>query len=255
MGLTKCTTDLNVIAGLPDAPMSPEYTAQSLKEEFDKAPNMLKEYINDTLIPEVETAISDVAAGESAVPYRKLVVSYTASGYNTFNTAAYPSENGYYDIVLVGGGGGGCLSSGGDYNGALGGGGGAVTELNAVALSGVYIFAVGAAGVSGESTGTQGGMTYFYKKGYSYEHYAKGGEGAVQSCKVSFAGGIGGTDSAAPDTANGFYGAGGDSKYGRGARGGAIADSTVAASGSGGGGWGDLAPTAGAVYIYAYCRD
>lgn len=253
MGLTKCESDLDVIAKLPDTPMSPEYDAARLKEEFDKAPNMLKEYINSTLIPEIDEAIAS-SGGGGAATFRKLLVTFTTAGLNSFVPTSYPSEGNLYDIVLIGGGGGGCSDSAGTLTSGVGGGSGAVKCVEGYEMTSSHIMYVGAAGESGTGSGSGGGMTYFFKRGSAYEHYANGGAGANSASNVSFSGGIGGTDSYPSNVSEGFYGAGGDNAYGRGARGGATADDTRAASGYGAGGWGTLQPTGGAIMVYGYVK-
>lgn len=253
MGLTKCESDLDVIAKLPDTPMSPEYDASELKEEFDKAPNMLKEFINSTLIPEIDEAIAS-SGGGGAAAFRKHLVTFTTAGLNTFLPTDYPSEGNLYDVILIGGGGGGCTDSDGSMDSGVGGGSGAVKCVECYEMTASHIMYVGAAGESAAGAGSSGGMTYFFQRGTPYEHYAGGGAGANSVSNVSFAGGIGGTDSYPSNVSEGFYGAGGDNAYGRGARGGATADDTRAASGYGAGGWGALQPTGGAILVYGYVK-
>ena len=57
MGLTECTANVNNIALLDDAPA---LSAAELKAKFDAAGTDIKTYLNNTLIPELETAIPDV---------------------------------------------------------------------------------------------------------------------------------------------------------------------------------------------------
>lgn len=56
MNLTKITENLNNVSSLPDYP-----TLQSaeLKAVFDKAGNTLKDFINNTLIPEIEKQVTE----------------------------------------------------------------------------------------------------------------------------------------------------------------------------------------------------
>ena len=57
MSLTRNTDDLNIIQKLDDEPNDVGgETAASLKEQFDKASNLLKTYINGVLLPELEKA-------------------------------------------------------------------------------------------------------------------------------------------------------------------------------------------------------
>lgn len=57
MNLTKCTADLAVIAKLPD---SPTETAASLKAKFDQGPRAIGDYLNGTLVPELDEALTAV---------------------------------------------------------------------------------------------------------------------------------------------------------------------------------------------------
>ena len=57
--LTKFTTNVNNIQGLSDEPNTIDgLTSQQLKEKFDKAGSDIKEYLNETLIPELEKEVS-----------------------------------------------------------------------------------------------------------------------------------------------------------------------------------------------------
>lgn len=57
MALTELTSNLNIHQSLPD---KPALTADELKEEFDKAGNLIKEYLNGTLIVELNGIISSL---------------------------------------------------------------------------------------------------------------------------------------------------------------------------------------------------
>ena len=57
MSLTKLTDNLNVIQSLPDKPTQ---TASQLKEKFDKAGNIIKNHINNTLSSELDTLITNL---------------------------------------------------------------------------------------------------------------------------------------------------------------------------------------------------
>jgi hypothetical protein len=61
MALTKLTADLDNIQALSDKPNEIEgLTADQLKAKFDKGANDIKDYINDTLIDELDTSITDI---------------------------------------------------------------------------------------------------------------------------------------------------------------------------------------------------
>ena len=57
--MTELTENLNFISSLPNAP---SLSTQGLKQEFDKAGNKIKDYINGTLLPEVAEADSGVSS-------------------------------------------------------------------------------------------------------------------------------------------------------------------------------------------------
>ena len=55
MTLSKMTTNVNNIQGLSDRPNTADgLTSSQLKEKFDKAGQDIKNYLNDTLVPEME---------------------------------------------------------------------------------------------------------------------------------------------------------------------------------------------------------
>ena len=57
MALTELTSNLNIHQSLPD---QPALTADELKEEFDKAGNLIKEYLNETLLSELNGIINSL---------------------------------------------------------------------------------------------------------------------------------------------------------------------------------------------------
>ena len=58
--LTKFTANVNNIQGLSDEPNTIDgLTSQQLKAKFDKAGSDIKEYLNDTLLPEIEEETSN----------------------------------------------------------------------------------------------------------------------------------------------------------------------------------------------------
>lgn len=56
MALPELTENLNIIQSLPNKPTE---EANELKIKFDEAGNIIKVYLNDTLLPAIETLISD----------------------------------------------------------------------------------------------------------------------------------------------------------------------------------------------------
>lgn len=64
MALTLFDKDLDIIAKLDDEPNDVGgLSGDGLKEEFDKAGNLIKDYINKSLIPEIESDIDAAAQG------------------------------------------------------------------------------------------------------------------------------------------------------------------------------------------------
>lgn len=60
MELTAMTKDLHIISKLGDNPNSDNnLSAQDLKQKFDEAGNLIKDYINNTLIPEIEEGFTE----------------------------------------------------------------------------------------------------------------------------------------------------------------------------------------------------
>lgn len=64
MALTELTANLNVHQSNPD---KPAMSATELKRNFDSAPNSIKEYINETLLPELNTIITNLQNGSTSV--------------------------------------------------------------------------------------------------------------------------------------------------------------------------------------------
>lgn len=64
MELTKFTKNVSNHQFLPD---KPALTASELKELFDKAPEDIKDYLNDSLLPELNEALEDCLKPEDVV--------------------------------------------------------------------------------------------------------------------------------------------------------------------------------------------
>lgn len=77
MSIERCTVDTNVISELPDAPA---ISATELKGKFDTGESGIKEYINNTLIPDIESEITTESTSIRAVIENKNII-YT----NRFN--------------------------------------------------------------------------------------------------------------------------------------------------------------------------
>ena len=78
MPITPFDENLDIIQALADEPNDDDgLTADELKGKFDEAGNLIKGYINDTLIPDVETAVEDSLAAAKGYA-DKVVVSIGA---------------------------------------------------------------------------------------------------------------------------------------------------------------------------------
>lgn len=64
MSLTKLTVSVDNVQALTDRPNSNEgLSADQLKETFDQAGEDIKDYLNNTLTPELDTTLANIAAG------------------------------------------------------------------------------------------------------------------------------------------------------------------------------------------------
>ncbi len=65
MALTKLTKNLNHIQGLSDRPNTADgLTSSKLKEKFDQAGNDIKDFINESLIPELDDSFKNDTIAE-----------------------------------------------------------------------------------------------------------------------------------------------------------------------------------------------
>ena len=85
--LTKLTEDLNIISALAD---QPTITSTALKAKFDEASGIIKDYINNTLIDDVEDAFNDMAEDlqEAIQTIQSLLDSLTAENITYDNTSS-----------------------------------------------------------------------------------------------------------------------------------------------------------------------
>ncbi len=66
MAITQCNVTTNVIAQLHDNPVTDDnLTADQFKAKFDEAPDGIKEYINEVLIPELEALFAAIGGAGS----------------------------------------------------------------------------------------------------------------------------------------------------------------------------------------------
>ena len=68
MSLTKLTKDLSIISKLSDEPNDIDgLTADELKAKFDEAGNSIKDYLNNTMTPELDAAIEEIGSDIEAI--------------------------------------------------------------------------------------------------------------------------------------------------------------------------------------------
>lgn len=87
MSLPTLNENLNIHQSLPN---QPALNAEELKQEFDKASNLIKEYINEILLPEINTLIlnlqnKDISI-ESALNTTSAIVSEAVTNITSINT-------------------------------------------------------------------------------------------------------------------------------------------------------------------------
>lgn len=90
MALTKLTDNLNSIQSLPN---KPSLEADELKAEFDKAGNLIKEYINEILTEEIESLINTTV--ESA----KIIVENVLTSESAVNALSANQGKSLKDLI------------------------------------------------------------------------------------------------------------------------------------------------------------
>jgi hypothetical protein len=142
MAFTQLTADLNNVQRLDNYPPDDAgMTPALLKATFDKGPNDIKTYINDTLLSEISQAIGTLGAAglgiggaySAATTYpARTIVTYNGFAYVTLKqvTGVTPTNDNTNYVLLVGPGGvatfkgrqGAVVPASGDYNMAQVGG-------------------------------------------------------------------------------------------------------------------------------------
>jgi hypothetical protein len=99
MGLTKLTKDIDYIQKLSDLPNEIDgLDSNELKERFDQAGDDIKDFINNTLIAELDTALSSIPSVDGFVRTDDSRLSDSRKCNNTFdnwNTARTNLKIGY----------------------------------------------------------------------------------------------------------------------------------------------------------------
>lgn len=80
MALTELTANLNVHQSNPD---KPAMTATQLKQNFDSAPNTIKEYLNGTLLPELNTILTNLQNGSATTGQTITALQTTVNSLST----------------------------------------------------------------------------------------------------------------------------------------------------------------------------
>ena len=130
MSIPKLTENLNIHQSLPD---QPTMTTAELKQEWDKAPNIIKDYINDILIEEVESEINESVDGlqkilnqiyDKVYPIGRGFIDFTNTDYSNYLGFTWQKEClGMFPV--------GCKSGDSDF-GIVGKTGGAKTKKTTV---------------------------------------------------------------------------------------------------------------------------
>ena len=155
MSISNLEADLNIISALDDEPNDVGgLTAAELKAKFDESGNIVKTYLNGTLIPCTEEYIREKSAemalgqipdgtvtkpklssvlqaefAETAAAFKRKFLShmFTVPGSQVFTVPANMTSG---DVVILGGGASGGTSPTGNSNNGGGGGSGYMTVLN-----------------------------------------------------------------------------------------------------------------------------
>ena len=94
MALTELTENLNSIQSLSDQPAMP---STELKQQFDRAGNIIKDYINETLLPELNSIISTLEASGSTyqaeINSLQNIVNNITTNMETINSAITTIQN------------------------------------------------------------------------------------------------------------------------------------------------------------------
>lgn len=94
MALTKLTANVNNIQALSDRPNEIDgLTSAELKERFDRAGADIKEYINDTLTTEIDTALSEIPTPENVVLTNDSRLSNSRQCNNSFDSWSTARSN------------------------------------------------------------------------------------------------------------------------------------------------------------------
>lgn len=105
MALTELTANLNIHQSLPD---KPALTAEELKTEFDKAGNLIKEYLNDTLLNELNSLIANLqnkdVSLENLTTNLQNIVNEATSNISILQTTVNNLKSGATTKITIGSG-------------------------------------------------------------------------------------------------------------------------------------------------------
>lgn len=100
MSLPTLNENLNIHQSLPD---KPALNAEELKQEFDKAPNLIKEYLNGTLLSQIDTLMvnlqnKDITL-ETALNTLNGIVSEAVSNINNLTSNVNTNTSNIKDVT------------------------------------------------------------------------------------------------------------------------------------------------------------
>lgn len=103
MALTELTDNMNIHQSLPD---KPALTAEELKAEFDKAANLIKEYLNGTLLTELNGLITALqnknVTTEAAINNLKTIVDEATTSITSITNTISGLKSGATTKITIG---------------------------------------------------------------------------------------------------------------------------------------------------------
>ena len=100
MSLPTLNENLNIHQSLPD---KPALNAEELKQEFDKAPNLIKEYLNGILLPQIDTLMVNLQNKdinlETALNTLNGIVSEAVSNINNLTSNVNTNTSNIKDVT------------------------------------------------------------------------------------------------------------------------------------------------------------
>lgn len=103
MSLPELTENLNVHQSLPD---KPALNSDELKRKFDEAPNAIKEYVNETLLPELNSILTSLqnkdVSLETAVGILQTTITEAVANITSIQTTIAGLKSGATTKITIG---------------------------------------------------------------------------------------------------------------------------------------------------------